>query len=98
MRFRRTTLLFASAMALGAPVAPAIAAPAHMASPTVVASAQAPAATPATPEAIAESDAERYEQREKDSKRAGDFQGGSVVIVLSGTGLVIALLVLLLIT
>ncbi|MGE0549240.1 MAG: hypothetical protein AB7O24_15475 [Kofleriaceae bacterium] len=99
MRFGLTTLLFASAISLGGLSAPAVAAPGHTAaSPTAVTE---HASTPTRAVAAAEtpsSDAEHYEQREKDSAKAGEFKGGNVVIILSGTGLVIALLVLLLIT
>ena len=97
MRFGLKTLMFASAISLGGLSAPVVAAPTHTAAPTTVAINEQAPATPSA-DSPAQSDEARYEEREKASDKAGEFKGGTVVIILSGTGLVIALLVLLLIT
>jgi hypothetical protein len=49
------------------------------------------------PVAASSQDATDYAQREAQDKKAADFQGGNTVIVMSGTALVVLVLLLLLI-
>lgn len=84
------------ALALGAP-AVASAAPTHETATQV---SEAPRATPAAtiPAPAPAQDASRYAQREKQDKQVAGYEGGSVVVIgVSGTALLVALLILLIV-
>ena len=49
----------------------------------------------AAPAPASQSESTNYAQREAQDKQAADFQGGSVVIVMSGAALVALILILL---
>jgi hypothetical protein len=51
----------------------------------------------ATPAPASKSQSTSYAQREAQDKQAADFQGGNVVIVMSGAALVALILILLII-
>ncbi len=90
-RFSNIVLITALSLAPAA----AFAAPAHttVATERTVASDPVPAPTPATDS----KDASRYADREQKDPKAADYKGGSVVIVASGTAILIALLILIII-
>ncbi|MGE0549322.1 MAG: hypothetical protein AB7O24_33090 [Kofleriaceae bacterium] len=96
MRTRLNSLVFASAISLTGGAAPAFAAPAHAVPAQTVAVEQQQAAVPAEPEQRDQDEA-RYAEREKQSEKAKEFSGGNTVLVISGSTVLVALLVLLLI-
>ena len=79
-------LALASALALGAAPAVAIAAPTHAVTQTVKAEKQAPT----------QSDSKSYADREAADKQVGEYEGGNTVVIgISGGALVVLLLLLL---
>jgi hypothetical protein len=89
-----TATLLSTALALGAGVPAALAAP----PPQALAAEKAPARTaPQGAPADRDSDERRYAAAEHAQPGAADFEGGAAVIVVGGTTLLVAAIILLIV-
>jgi hypothetical protein len=88
MSIRTASFALAAALTAAAPAA-ALASPPPIAAHVERTTAPAPAAT---------RDARSYADREARSGKVADYEGGNVVVVISGSALLVALLIVLILT
>ena len=96
MPTRLNSLLLASAISLTGAAAPAFASPTHAIPAHTVVAEPVSEASPVAQDQRSDDEA-RYAEREKQSDKAKEFAGGNTVLIISGSTLLVALLVILLI-